>query len=235
MPSPIREIGVYTKDGDLIIRREFPLTDKMDKTRIYGKIVVDMPILATQNGVDSTLDPCISLSGEVGTVVGETTLEPGESGYFAVSFPSGNYEALTYTGTLELVEASGTGAILRMPAGATGSYTASWAASCGRSATITVTPQLLVDCLGDGSIMCDMPLTGIGCPDSGSFCTALGCVELTGEVVNAGSNGSVYTAPGTYSITRVQTIWYYSPMMVCNYGTNSNGWGPFVWKKCQFV
>ena len=75
-----------------------------------------------------------SISGITGTVVGPSTLGPGETWTF--------YHDLgpnaTYDGTLEMVQQSGNGAILRMPAGATGSYTASWSGSCGRSATISV-------------------------------------------------------------------------------------------------
>lgn len=43
--SSIREIGVFTKNGKMLIRREFPRTEKMDRTRIFGKITVNMPIL----------------------------------------------------------------------------------------------------------------------------------------------------------------------------------------------
>lgn len=76
-----------------------------------------------------------SIFGTTGTVVGPSTLEPGGSGTFYHDLgPSA-----TYDGTLEMVQQSGNGAILRMPAGASGSYTASWSASCGRSATWTVT------------------------------------------------------------------------------------------------
>lgn len=178
-----------------------------------------------------------TLSSDSMAATGPATMEPGEQGYFAVATTSGNYDGLTLAdaGGMIVVQQAGQGWILRMPDGATGSKTLTWTASCGRSASLSVSVQIMTDCLGDGTLMCINPTTGSGCPSSGSYCTPQGCVELTGEEIDAGSNGSVYTSPGTYTITRVQKIWSYSPMMVCNYGTNANGFGPFVWKKCQFV
>lgn len=75
-----------------------------------------------------------SIYGTTGTVVGPPALESGESGTFYHDLgPSA-----TYDGTLEMVQQGGSTAILRMPAGASGSYTASWSASCGRSASMSV-------------------------------------------------------------------------------------------------
>jgi hypothetical protein len=82
-----------------------------------------------------------TLSGEIGVVSGPSVLGQGEQAYFAVGFASADLAGLTYTGTLELVSQSAGGAILRMPAGASNgsAYTASWTASCGRYAGMTVT------------------------------------------------------------------------------------------------
>ncbi|HSW65231.1 MAG TPA: Ig-like domain-containing protein [Dissulfurispiraceae bacterium] len=84
------------------------------------------------------LNVALTISGEAGTVAGPSIMQPDTSDYFAVGFPSGNLDGLTYTGTLEMVQQSGGGAILRMPAGAAGSYTASWTARCGRTASKSV-------------------------------------------------------------------------------------------------
>lgn len=92
--------------------------------------------------VDSTI------KGEAGFVAGESTMGPGETAYFAVGFASENYDGLTYTGTLKLVDAGGHGAILMMPENAApgATYTVSWAASCGRSASMTVSPATGTSC-----------------------------------------------------------------------------------------
>ena len=82
-----------------------------------------------------SLSRSASITGDVGTVVGPSTLEPGETGAFYHDLGAG----ATYDGTLEMVQQSGTGAILMMPAGASGAYTAKWTASCGREASMTVT------------------------------------------------------------------------------------------------
>ena len=67
-------------------------------------------------------------------------MEPGEQGYFAVATTSGNYDGLTLAdaGGMIVVQQAGQGWILRMPDGATGSKTLTWTASCGRSATMSV-------------------------------------------------------------------------------------------------
>ena len=88
-----------------------------------------------------------SISGTTGTVVGPSVLEPGESGTFYHDLGAG----ATYTGTLEMVQQSGGGAILRMPAGASGNYTASWTASCGRSASMTVSSASGTSCANAAS------------------------------------------------------------------------------------
>ena len=62
------------------------------------------------------------------TVTGPTTMQPGETAYFAHDGPVG----CSYTGTLEVVEMAANSAVLRMPAAAEdgGSYSASWTGPC---------------------------------------------------------------------------------------------------------
>lgn len=110
-----------------------------------------------------------SIVGQVGTVVGPLTLNPGDIGTFYNDLgPSA-----VYTGTLEMVQQSGNGAVLRMPAGASGSYTASWTASCGRTASRSVL---------SGS-ECTAPTSGAGSPvgqivslNNGQYCAVVGAI-----------------------------------------------------------
>lgn len=84
-----------------------------------------------------------TLSSDGMAATGPTTMAPGEQGYFAVATTSGNYDGLTLAdaGGMIVVQHAGQGWILRMPDGATGSKTVTWTASCGRSASINVTPS----------------------------------------------------------------------------------------------
>lgn len=75
-----------------------------------------------------------SISGTTGTVVGPATLEPGETATYYHDLGA----TAEYTGTLTVVQQSSGAAVLLIPDGATGIYTASWTASCGRSATLMV-------------------------------------------------------------------------------------------------
>lgn len=81
-----------------------------------------------------------TLSSDSMAATGPATMEPGEQGYFAVATTSGNYDGLTLAdaGGMIVVQQAGQGWILRMPDGATGTKTLTWTASCGRSASASV-------------------------------------------------------------------------------------------------
>jgi hypothetical protein len=99
--------------------------------------------LATYGGVacGTAKQIASAVLDDIGAVSGSTDLLPGDTGAYYYTFsPSGNLDSLQYTGTLEYVSAVAGGAVLRMPADAEPltNYTASWSASCGRVATLTV-------------------------------------------------------------------------------------------------
>lgn len=80
-----------------------------------------------------------TLENVTGVVSGPSTMEPGETAYFAWEIPGSDSASDGYEGTLEVMEMGVGGAVLRMPVGASGDYTAKWTASCGREASMTVT------------------------------------------------------------------------------------------------
>lgn len=129
-----------------------------------------------------------SIFGTTGTVVGPSTLVPGETGAFYHDLGS----SATYDGTLEMVQQSGNGAILRMPAGASGSYTASWSGSCGRSASMSVSGNVCA---------VGLPRTGYGDPrglsvDLTGFRTKCGTVTSTVVYSFFGGGGTGYWEVG---------------------------------------
>lgn len=86
-----------------------------------------------------------SYADTVGVVVGEDSLEPEETGYFAHNLGTG--DDVEYTGTLTLIDAGDGGAILQAPS-AGGVYTASWSSRCGVTAALTVEVHDSVACTG---------------------------------------------------------------------------------------
>lgn len=177
-------------------------------------------------------DPCASLTSETGTVVGEATLEPGESASFVVHFDSGNYDALAYTGTLELISSSAQTFILKMPEDATGSYIASWTASCGRIASMSVSAGSAC-----GYNSCEHPAVGSGCP-SGTFCFDINpssgsrCISLTGEELYLPFVAVQFaSAPvGQYTTAYTQDVWYGAPMVLCRVSENY-----YLCKRAAFI
>lgn len=98
-----------------------------------------------------------SYAGTVGAVAGESTLEAGETGYYAHSLGPG----ASYTGTLTLMSGGSNGAVLMMPEDAEpgASYSASWTGRCGASAGMSVIAQ--APCLYD--------LDGLDPADAGTY------------------------------------------------------------------
>lgn len=94
-------------------------------------------------GSKTVTDPYVET---VGVVVGPATMEPGETAYFAHTLGAG----AVYTGSLPLISqsADGTGAILMMPEGASGAYTASWTGRCGVTASKAVVATGVENLLG---------------------------------------------------------------------------------------
>jgi hypothetical protein len=82
-----------------------------------------------------------TIANTVGLVAGPSSLAPGETAYYAH-----NLTGATYTGTLRLLSQSTGGAVLMMPEGAAGSYTASWSGVCGTNASMTVAAYDEDDC-----------------------------------------------------------------------------------------
>ena len=76
-----------------------------------------------------------TLKAFVGVVTGPSWLEPGEMAYFAHNLGPG----AVYTGTLVMGMSDAEGAVLVMPSGADGEYTASWSGGpCDSAASMTV-------------------------------------------------------------------------------------------------
>lgn len=131
----------------------------------------------------------ISIIGQVGTVTGPSYLEPGTTGTFYHDLPGD----VTYTGTLEMVQQSGGGAILRMPSGANGSYTASWTGSCGWTASMGVeSSTCAAPSIGCGSVPSIVRI-GEDCYQVSDLCMTGGCQSC------ASSTGCWCTVPSMSS------------------------------------
>jgi hypothetical protein len=117
-------------DGMVLVRQtESAFIAKLAPGACEGSIMV------TYGGrLCGVADVTDSYSDTVGVVVGDDYLAGGDTGYFAHNL-AGDVE---YTGTLALVDDGEGGAILQMPEGASGSYTASWSSRCGVTASMTV-------------------------------------------------------------------------------------------------
>ena len=127
-----------------------------------------------------------TLSSDSMAATGPTTMEPGEQGYFAVATASGNYDGLTLAdaGGMIVVQQAGQGWILRMPDGATGSKTLTWTASCGRSATRTVTA---------GNALCPgARSSGYGIPVGLTVLFKGECYVVSGSGILGGCGGLSY-------------------------------------------
>lgn len=103
-------------------------------TAIYGGMVC---------GTKTVTDSYASGSG---VVVGPDALDPGDSAYYAHDLGA----SAEYTGTLELLSSSSGGAILRMPEGASGSYSASWTGRCGVVGSMAV--KAFDECWEEGEV-----------------------------------------------------------------------------------
>lgn len=149
-----------------------------------------------------------TLSSDSMAATGPTTMEPGEQGYFAVATTSGNYDGLTLAdaGGMIVAQHAGQGWILRMPDGATGTKTLTWTASCGRSASMTVTVETVVDCAA-------LPRSGCG-------------TVTTGHVYQGPGTGECYVVGDTYSGYPYGGYCYNQTL---NAACGGQFWTSFIW------
>lgn len=139
-----------------------------------------------------------TLSSDSMAATGPATMEPGESGYFAVATTSGNYDGLTLVdaGGMIVDQHAGNGWILRMPDGATGAKTVTWTASCGRSASVTVSAVNPATCTG----YVQRNPVGVGdvvlCPD--------------GVVREVGGPISAVVSPYTTDCNSAPSLWFWN-------------------------
>lgn len=146
---------------------------KLKDGKCTGSITVSYGgrLCGTKNVTDSYAETA-------GVATGPSTMEPGETGYFAHSLGDG----AAYTGTLTMISSGPGGAILMMPEGASGAYTASWSGRCGVEASMNVSTE--TDCtLGPDIGMCHSGTLSTGdivnyagaCYSVGSQCGSVLC------------------------------------------------------------
>lgn len=153
----------------------------------------------------------------VGTVVGDSYLEPGSSALY-----THNIAGATYTGTLDMVSGVGNNAILRIPESASvgDTFTASWTGRCGVSASMTVT--VLPECAGAYDAVC--PYGGLG----------IGPVPRW-----AGARVLVLDALGSPGDHRIHTVVAIDTtantgLAVCD-GQSAGAWSVFLWEGYGWV
>lgn len=170
-----------------------------------------------------------SISGTSGTVTGPSSLQSGTTGTFYHSLDAG----AAYTGTLEMVQQASNGAVLRMPAGASGSYTASWDASCGRTANMSVSAVQYENS------KCAMPYCGCGPMTVGTIVSRVygfdpgnfefrdtPCYRVTGKAYESGSG----TGANPCGCPQENSSWWFSFTGTTPQQLNSNVPGiPMPW------
>lgn len=136
-------------------------------------------------------------------VAGHDFLWAGQISYYTHNLGAG----AAYTGSLELLYYSGSGAMLRMPKSASGNYVVSFAHKCGIVAAKTVYAKNAAKCTETSTGCCDLPCSGFGNPRNRTI-----CAPYT-ESCTAFCKGRCINVPDTHPGTNTSTMWWnYGPV-----------------------